>query len=218
MRTSLKGREVRGVLTKGLGRPDCAAQMTGGEVRVATSGGVAVRWCASSEIPTRAGPKSWKEGSVEFLVPRRSSCASCGGGGAVERQGCGGATHGHGGTEYGNGAEVLGCGRGGVVRSGGSRGAFKGDARGFWACVRARSGCGNCGRDPCRGWIAQRPRVISWLGWGSFWKGRRSGRLAGRPCVAEVVHGAASGGVALQSGAAARASRRGRRRKVEEGR
>ena len=91
MRTSLKGREVRGVLTKGLGRPDCAAQMTGGEVRVATAGGVAVRWCASSEIPTRAGPKSWKEGSVEFLVPRRSSCASCGGGGAVERRVLGGA-------------------------------------------------------------------------------------------------------------------------------
>ena len=46
---------------------------------------------SSAEIPTRAGPKSWKEGSAEFLVPRRSSCVSCGGGGAVERRVLGGA-------------------------------------------------------------------------------------------------------------------------------
>ena len=43
------------------------------------------------EISVRAGPRSWKEGSMEFLVPWRSSCVSCGGGGAVERRVHGGA-------------------------------------------------------------------------------------------------------------------------------
>ena len=43
------------------------------------------------EIPLRAGPKSWKKGSMEFLVPRRSSCVSCGGGGVVRRRVHGGA-------------------------------------------------------------------------------------------------------------------------------
>ena len=41
------------MLTKGLGRPDCAAQMTGGEVRAATLGGA----CGGSGC--RSFPCAW---------------------------------------------------------------------------------------------------------------------------------------------------------------
>ena len=56
-------------------------------------GAGAGRRSSSREISVRAGPRSWKEGSMEFLVPRRSSCVSCSGGGTVGRPDHGGAAH-----------------------------------------------------------------------------------------------------------------------------
>ena len=82
---------------------------------------------------------------MEFLVPRRSSCASCGGGGAVElwdHGGAGGAGARRGGTVRAGGARASG---GGCEGKGGSAGWFKEPGPRISACGIGRKGCGDHG-------------------------------------------------------------------------
>ena len=110
----LKGlaqKKARGsrVLTGGLGRPDCAAQGTGGEVRaVKTTRSPGRSRCGGRGRRRKVRGGSWRRGGAGVLLGRSS--------GVVERRSRGGAERRHGGAALlrrlglpGGGASGMGC-------------------------------------------------------------------------------------------------------------
>ena len=103
----LKGlaqKKARGsrVLTGGLGRPDCAAQGTGGEVRaVKTTRSPGRSRCGGRGRRRKVRGGSWRRGGAGVLLGRSS--------GVAERRSRGGAERRHGGTALLRRLAFVGC-------------------------------------------------------------------------------------------------------------